>query len=85
MFKEGVPGKELDGVKTRKGPLKISAAGDVVVTVNDEWACLIDKADGSKQIMQGITADRITTAFPLVKVEDALKEIVLKAPRHKKN
>ena len=84
MFKEGVPGGELDGIMTKKGPLKVNAAGDIVVTVNDEWACLVDKMDGTKQIMQGVTADRITTSFPFIKTGEALSEIVSKAPKHKR-
>ena len=42
VFREGVPGKELVGVMTKKGPLMINGVGNTNVQVNDEWACLLD-------------------------------------------
>ena len=75
VLREGLPNKEIDAVMTRKGPLTINGVGDTQVTVNDEWACLLDRADGCKQVVQGITVDHITTAFPSVNLGEAVKEL----------
>ena len=48
VFREGVPQHELVSVMTKKGPLAITGVGDTRVNVKDEWACLLDKADGSR-------------------------------------
>ena len=48
MIKSDVPIKQLDAVMTRKGPLMINAAADVRVEVQDEFMCLVPRADGSK-------------------------------------
>ena len=84
MFKEGVPGVELDGVITRKGPFAISAAGNSQVKVNHEWSVLMEKNDGSKQVVVGVSADQLTSEFPLVNVTEAHKDILNKAPRFKR-
>ena len=83
MFKEGIQ-KELDSVVVRKGPISISAAGNVTVEVNDEIAVTMERTDGSRQIMVGVTADELTTEFPMLDVTEAHKEIIAKTPRFKK-
>ena len=75
VFREGVPNEELVVVMTKKGPLTISGVGDTNVRVNDEWACLLDRADGCKQVVQGVTVDKITSRFPVVNLTEAVKEV----------
>ena len=83
VFKEGVPVNELEAVMTRKGPLTINGVGDSKVKVLDEWACLIDKDDGSKQVVQGVAVKNITTEFPLIDVSEAVKEVKADDPGNK--
>ena len=83
VFRHGVPGKELEGVMTKKGPLSIKGVGDTKVKVMDEWACLLDRADGSKQVVQGVAVEKITSAFPNVNVSKAVKEVKAAAPNNK--
>ena len=82
VFCEGVPDKELVGVMTKKGPLMINGVGDTNIKVNDEWACLLDRADGCKQVVQGVTVDRITSSFPMVSLKEAVREIKADDPRN---
>ena len=84
IWKTGVPVLELPAVMTQKGPLYIQAAGDVEVPVGDQFACLVDRTDGSKQVMVGVCLDKITTTFPLIKTGEAVKEIVKNVPANKK-
>ena len=37
LMKEGVPGKELEGVKVAHGPFVIGAVGDMKVVARDAW------------------------------------------------
>ena len=85
IMRTDVPGNELDAVKTQAGPLSISAAGDVSVTVQDEWMILVPRTDGTKQAMIGVTCDKITSTFPKINTKEAFSEIIEKAPNSKKD
>ena len=76
MYKEGIPGGELDAVKIRQGPMVIAAAGDMTVQVNDEWVVVMERYDGKRQAMIGVTADNLTSKFPLIDTAEAHKDIV---------
>ena len=65
------------------GALSIKGVGDTKVKVMDEWACLLDRADGSKQVVQGVAVEKITSAFPNVNVSKAVKEVKAAAPNNK--
>ena len=82
MFKEGVPGGELEGVRIRRGPIRISTAGDSQVAVNDEWVVAMERFDGRRQAVVGVTADNLTTNFPLISTAEAQKEIVAYAKKN---
>ena len=83
VLRDGVPQEELDSVMTKQGPLSINGVGDTKVKVKDEWACLLDKADGCKQVIQGVTVDHITAPFPLINLSEAVKEIKADDPENK--
>ena len=75
VFKHGVPGVELEGVKNKQGPLDLKAVGNTTLTVREEWTCLLSKTNGSKQIVQGVSMDKITTTFPMIDVSKAVAEV----------
>ena len=75
VFKRGVPVNELEAVMTRKGPLTINGVGNSKIKVLDEWACLLDRTDGSKQVVQGVAVNKITTEFPMINVSSAVNEV----------
>ena len=60
---------------TRFGPFTINGFGDTPVTVRDEWACLLDRMDGSKQVLNGVSVDKITATFPRINLTAAVKEV----------
>ena len=84
LMRSDVPELQLPAVKTRKGPLMISAAGDVSVQVQDEWMVKVGKMDGRDQLMIGITTKKVTNTFPIFETKSALHEILNKAPDDKK-
>ena len=43
MFREGIPGNELMGQKTPKGPFVVGGVGDLERTANDVWLVSFEK------------------------------------------
>ena len=84
VIKDDIPVKELPGVVTRKGPLTINGVGGTRIKVGDEWACLLDLCDGTKQTIQGVTVKQITSKFPMIKIKEATLEIKASRPRDKR-
>ena len=76
LTNKDVPEKELPAVKTRQGPISIAAAGDVTVTMEDEWMMLVTTMDGSMQAMVGLSCDKITSTFPLISTKRAYADIL---------
>ena len=75
VFREGIPGKELVGQKTMKGPFVIGGVGGLECKANDEWLVSLEKTDGHRQLIRGLTVDKVTEDFPLVKLGRATAEI----------
>merc|ERR1712020_414843 len=75
MMKTDVPVKELQAVRTRKGPLTIKGAGDTAIKVGDEWVVLVPKEDGSQQMLIGVTSPQIAAPFPVFNTQEAFKEL----------
>ena len=83
VLKTGIPERELNSVKTKKGPLSIGGVGNSTIIAKDEWACLLERTDGSKQVIQGVTMDHITSPFPMINVSQAVKEVKADDPNNK--
>ena len=83
VIKDDIPVQQLPGIRTRKGPLTINGVGGTQITVGDEWACLLDLTDGSKQTIQGVTVDKITSKFPTIKLSEAIADIKASKPKYR--
>ena len=83
MFRTDID-QELDTVTLRTGPLPMNTAGNNVVMVKDEIAVALDLMDGTKQMVVGLTCDKLTSSFPSVRTEEAFKEIINNVPNNKK-
>ena len=42
---------------------------------NDEWLVSVSRADGKRQLTQGLSVERITSDFPHINLESAVREI----------
>ena len=81
LFREGVPQKELSGcVLKTKGPFNVRGVGDTAVKVNDEYMVTMSLVDGTRQILQGWTMDRITDTLPFVDLRQAEADIKASQP-----
>ena len=84
LAKQNIVDEELESVMIKKGPIQISVAGNSTVTVNHEYAISLEKTDGTRQIIHGVSADSLTTDFFPLPLEQAHKEILQHVPKHKK-
>ena len=76
LFKEGVPQRELGtSVLKTKGPFIVKGVGDTSVKVNDEHMCSVSLTDGTRQVLEGWTVDKITATLPTVNLTIAEAEI----------
>ena len=75
VFREGIPGGELIAEKTTKGPFTIGGVGGLECKANDEWIVSFEKTDGHRQLIRGLTVDKVTDNFPLVRLGDAIAEV----------
>ena len=44
---------------------------------------MLDKADGCKQVVQGVTVDNITAPYPLINISEALEEGKASDPKNR--
>ena len=82
VFKEGIPGDQLRGQVVNKGPFDIGGVGGLVTSAKDEWVVSVLRADGKKQLIQGLTVPRITSDFPLTNLEAAIIDIKNDSPEN---
>ena len=80
VMREGVPGEELKGTLVQEGPFDIGGVGGARVQANSEWVVLLDREDGRKQVVQGLTVDKVTSDFPMVSLLEAVTDVKNDAP-----
>ena len=61
----------------------MGGVGDTRVKANNEVLCLMDLVDGSKQLVHGLTVDKITGTFPTFSLAEVAKELKASAPNNK--
>ena len=83
LLKEGIPGKELEGVKVANGPFVIGAVGDMKVMARDAWMVKCKMMDGGCQVLEGLTVDKVTSKFPRVNLDAAVKAVKSSQPGNK--
>ena len=80
LMKEGVPGKELEGVKVAHGPFVIGAVGDMKVIARDAWMVKCKMMDGGCQVLEGLTVDKVTSDFPRINLDEAVRAVLRPQP-----
>ena len=49
--------------------------GDIRTQANDQWLCVLDTADGGEQFVESLSVNKVTTDFPLIKVNEAVEDV----------
>ena len=76
IFRSGVPGNELRGTLLNKGPFPMGGVGDITTMADEEWLVQLNRVDGKKQLVRGVTLSQITCNFPPINTTDAVREII---------
>ena len=63
------------GEKTTKGPFTIGGVGGLECKANDEWMVSFERTDGHRQLVRGLTVDKVTDNFPRIRLGDAAAEL----------
>ena len=79
-LRTGIPGTQLKGQVLAKGPFTITGVNDVSITAQDEWLVHLDREDGRKQQLRGVTLDTITGDSPTFNIEKATSEVKADKP-----
>jgi len=69
-------------VLKKKGPFNIKGVGGTSVQVQDEFMVTVNLADGTRQVMEGYSTDRITDALPFVDLRQAEHELKTGLPNN---
>ena len=69
-LKTGVPGDQLKGQVLAKGPFTIEGVSGVLIQAQDEWLVHLDREDGRKQELRGVTLDQITADCPMFDIAE---------------
>ena len=75
LLKEGVPGKELEGIRVASGPFVIGAVGGVKLMANAAWMVKCKMFDGVSQVLEGLSVNQVTSDFPNVCLDEAIAAI----------
>ena len=75
VMKDGVPGNELKGTLVQEGPFDIGGVGGARVQANSEWVVVLDREEGRKRIVQGLTVDKVITDFPMMNLTEAVNDV----------
>ena len=83
MDKEVPETGECEGVKVAHGPFSIGAIAGVQVMAKDAWMLKLKMADGSVQLLEGLSVDRVTSDFPRINLTVATKAVKADQPKNK--
>ena len=82
-MRSGIPGTQLRGQVLAKGPFTVEGVNGVLIQADDEWLVHLDRVDGRKQQLRGLTLDQITASSPKFNIEEATKAVKADKPENK--
>ena len=81
-FRSGVPGTELRGTLLNKGPFDMGGVGNITTKAEEEWIVQMNRVDGKKQLVRGVTLKQLTCDFPAIDTTKAVEEIKASDPEN---
>ena len=63
-----------------KGPFIVEGVKGVLIEAGDEWLVHLDRVDGRKQELRGLTLDQITANSPRFNIEEATNAVKADKP-----
>jgi len=74
VFKQEVPGNQLQGVCINEGPICCTGVGEIKLQAKQEWIVKLKRKDGNYQLVQGLTLDDVCAPMPMVNTVQAVEE-----------
>ena len=75
IFRKGIPGRELEGVRLAKGRIPIGGVGGIEIFADEDWLVSLEREDGQRQLIQGLTVESVTVDFPMIDTTRAVNDI----------
>ena len=66
VFKDGIPGDQLQGICVNQGPICCTGVGNIQLQAKQEWIVKFKRKDGNYQLVQGLTLDTVCAPMPIV-------------------
>ena len=82
VVREGIPGVELKGTITKKGPFGMGGVGGLSSYTKDEWMVLVPRADGKMQAVRCYSMNQVTCNFPAYHLAGAVEAVKSDAPEN---
>ena len=79
-LRSGIPGVELPGQVMSRGPFTVEGVNGVIIEAGDEWLVHLERVDGRKQALRGLTLTQITGNSPQFNIERAAAAIKADKP-----
>ena len=79
-LRTGIPGTQLRGQVLAKGPFIVEGVKGVLIEAGDEWLVHLDRVDGRKQELRGLTLNQITANSPRFNIEEATNAVKADKP-----
>ena len=79
-MRSGIPGVELPGQVISMGPLTVEGVNGIIIEAGDEWLVHLERVDGRKQALRGLTLNQITGNSPQFKIEKAAAAVKADKP-----
>ena len=74
LFRVGIPGVELEGVRVARGKIPIGGVGGIEIFAEEDWIVSLERTDGQRQLVQGLAVKSVTVDFSLIDTSSAVKE-----------
>ena len=75
VLQADIPFTQLKSQLVAKGPFNIGGVGGLTTIALDEWVVQVPRADGRKQLIQGLTVPQVTCEFPMINLQSAVHDV----------
>ena len=75
LFRLGIPGVELEGVRIARGKIPIGGVGGIEIFAEEDWLVSLERTDGQRQLVQGLAVQSVTVDFPFIDTSEAVYDL----------
>ena len=83
IMRDGIPQNEFNAVKLRSGPIGLDVATGIQVNAESEWGINIPLANGSYQVVKGLSVKKVTSDMPKLNLKSYWNKLKAENPKLK--